>query len=73
MLPIFTIGRYFEQSGAVYLPFSLQIHHAVADGYHASQLVDTIQKYLYDPSAWLTDEHTHQPKEERMLADAHYD
>lgn len=36
LLPIITWGRYFVQGNRILLPLTLQIHHAVADGYHAS-------------------------------------
>jgi len=43
LLPIFTIGKYFGQEGKILLPLSLQCHHAVCDGYHASVFLNELQ------------------------------
>ena len=32
LLPIFTMGKYFERDGKRLLPLSIQVHHAVCDG-----------------------------------------
>lgn len=50
--PIFTLGRYRESGGRTLLPFAVQIHHAAADGFHTSRLVDDIQALLAEPS-WI--------------------
>ena len=41
--PIFTFGKYFEQEGKVLLPLSVQVHHAVCDGFHVSRLIEEFQ------------------------------
>lgn len=43
LLPIFTTGKYFEQNGKIYLPFALQVHHAVCDGFHTARFVNELQ------------------------------
>ncbi len=35
------------------MPLALQVHHAVADGFHAARLVNELQELLSD-GAWLT-------------------
>ena len=45
-LPIFTIGKYFEQDGKRLLPLSIQAHHAVCDGYHVSMFIDSLQNKI---------------------------
>ena len=35
--PIITVGQAAEQNGRLMLPVTLQIHHSVADGWHASE------------------------------------
>ncbi|MDE6001229.1 MAG: chloramphenicol acetyltransferase [Clostridia bacterium] len=45
-LPIFTIGKYFEQDGKRLLPLSIQVHHAVCDGYHVSTFIDSLQNKI---------------------------
>lgn len=52
LAPIFTLGRYREQDGRVLLPLAVQIHHAAADGFHTSRLVNELQELLSDPS-WV--------------------
>jgi chloramphenicol O-acetyltransferase type A len=52
-LPIFTLGKYVEQAGQVTLPFTLQILHASADGFHAARFINELQE-VFDASAnWL--------------------
>lgn len=41
--PIFTFGKHFEQEGKVLLPLSVQVHHAVCDGFHVSRLIEEFQ------------------------------
>lgn len=52
LAPIFTLGRYVERAGETFLPLALQIHHAAADGFHASRFLGDLQELLDDPS-WL--------------------
>lgn len=47
LLPIFTMGKYEEQNGRRLLPLSIQVHHAVCDGYHVGLFVDIVQKEIY--------------------------
>lgn len=53
LLPIVTIGKYFEQGNTLQLPVCLQIHHAVADGYHAAQFMNNLQQLASTPEKWL--------------------
>lgn len=47
LLPIFTIGRYREDSrGGWTLPLAVQAHHAVCDGYHLSRFLEVLQEKL---------------------------
>lgn len=47
LLPIFTMGKYFEQNGRRLLPLAIQVHHAVCDGYHVGTFVDLVQEYVF--------------------------
>ena len=47
LLPIFTMGKYFERDGKRLLPLAIQVHHAVCDGYHVGLFVDKLQKYTH--------------------------
>ena len=46
LLPIFTMGKYFERDGKRMLPLAIQVHHAVCDGYHVGVFVEKLQKYI---------------------------
>lgn len=48
LTPIFTIGRYQESGGDLLLPLSLQVHHAVCDGYHAARFINELQAWIDD-------------------------
>ena len=44
LLPIFTYGKYFQQDGKYLIPLSIQVHHAVCDGFHVSRFIDEVQQ-----------------------------
>ena len=46
LLPIFTMGKYFEREGRRMLPLAIQAHHAVCDGYHIGMFVEKLQGYI---------------------------
>ena len=46
LLPIFTMGKFFEQDGKRLLPLAIQVHHAVCDGYHMGAFVERLQEYV---------------------------
>jgi chloramphenicol O-acetyltransferase type A len=45
-VPRISWGKYFTQGNSVLLPFSVQVNHAVADGYQVGVLVEKLQNYL---------------------------
>lgn len=46
LLPIFTFGKYYKENNKYWLPFSIQVHHAICDGFHISRLVNELQNHL---------------------------
>ena len=46
LLPIFTTGKYFNQNDQIWLPISIQVHHAVCDGYHLARFIDELQQAI---------------------------
>lgn len=44
LLPIFTYGKYFQDGNRYLIPLSIQVHHAVCDGFHVSRLINEIQQ-----------------------------
>lgn len=53
LLPIVTSGKYFEQNGQTLLPVSLQVHHAVCDGYHAGVFINELEGLAQHCGDWL--------------------
>lgn len=45
-LPIITIGKFTKLQRKWYMPLAIQIHHAVADGYHISVFLKTLQSII---------------------------
>ena len=46
LLPIFTMGKTYEQDGKTLLPLAIQVHHAVCDGYHVCKFVEVLQEKM---------------------------
>lgn len=44
--PLFDWGKFYEQDGKIYLPFSIQVHHSFVDGVHIGKLAEKLQCYL---------------------------
>ncbi|KEK23469.1 type A chloramphenicol O-acetyltransferase [Bacillus gaemokensis] len=53
LLPIITGGKYFNQNDKILLPISLQVHHAVCDGYHASKFIEEVQELANNFHEWF--------------------
>ena len=49
LLPIFTIGKFYEAEGRVWLPLAAQVHHAVCDGFHLCRLIGEVRQWLAQP------------------------
>lgn len=43
LFPIFTFGKFCEDGGRRFIPMSIQVHHAVCDGFHVCRLVREVQ------------------------------
>lgn len=43
LLPIFTMGKTFEENEKTMLPLAIQVHHAICDGYHVGKFIETLQ------------------------------
>lgn len=53
LLPITTFGKYYSEGERVMLPVSLQVHHAVCDGYHASLFIEELTQLAAEARTWL--------------------
>ena len=50
--PIFTMGRYERDGGRCMLPISIQVNHAVCDGFHVCRLIAALKEMLADSSTF---------------------
>ena len=46
LFPIITFGKFTESDGQFKMPFTVNIAHATADGYHTAKLINDIQEYV---------------------------
>lgn len=46
LLPIFTMGKYFTSEGKILLPLSIQVHHAVCDGFHLCRFINELKERI---------------------------
>ncbi len=46
LLPIFTMGRYTENNGRYLLPLSIQVNHAVCDGFHVCRFISALREMI---------------------------
>jgi chloramphenicol O-acetyltransferase type A len=46
LFPIITFGKFMEVDDCWKMPFTVNIAHAVADGYHTAKLINDIQNYI---------------------------
>lgn len=53
LLPMITGGKYHQDGENILLPVSLQVHHAVCDGYHASVFMSELQRLADTCEQWL--------------------
>lgn len=45
-VPRISWGKYYKNGDKVLLPFSVQVHHALADGVHVGKYIEKLQNYL---------------------------
>lgn len=45
-IPRIVFGKYFEDNGIIKMPLSVEVNHALVDGYHVGLYFDTFQKLL---------------------------
>ena len=53
LLPIVTAGGFVHKNSDIYLPISLQVHHAVCDGFHAALFMEKFQILAANPQELL--------------------
>lgn len=46
LIPIFTMGKYYKEKNKFILPFAIQVHHAVCDGFHICRFINELQELI---------------------------
>lgn len=46
LAPVVTWGKYEAEQGKLFMPLTMNIHHAVADGYHLSRFFNEVQALI---------------------------
>lgn len=46
LLPIFTMGKTWQQHGKTCMPLAVQVHHAVCDGFHVHQFLSALRQNM---------------------------
>ena len=52
-MPTISIGMIYEDGDRLRVPFAIQTHHGLIDGYHMGQFIKIIDDHLRDPEAGL--------------------
>jgi chloramphenicol O-acetyltransferase type A len=52
-IPTFSIGKFYEDGGKIKIPIAIQTNHALVDGYHVGQLLQTFEDYCNKPAQHL--------------------
>ena len=45
-IPKFVFGKYFKEDNYLNMPFSIEVHHALIDGYHVGKFIENFQKRI---------------------------
>ncbi|MGM0168889.1 chloramphenicol O-acetyltransferase type A [Enterococcus sp. AZ135] len=53
LLPILTGGKFVFRDNNIFLPVSLQVHHAVCDGFHAAQFLNLFEEMASEPQVYF--------------------
>jgi len=52
-IPQMVFGKYFKDGATSKMPFSIEVHHALIDGYHVAKYHEKFQDYLQYPDSIL--------------------
>lgn len=51
--PVIEAGKFIDRDGRKWMPLSITVHHAVADGYHVGSFLKNFQSGMADPEKWI--------------------
>ena len=52
-VPKVSFGRIEADGARLWLPFSVEVHHALMDGLHLGRYIQGMETVLLDPAPWL--------------------
>ncbi|MCL6220401.1 CatA-like O-acetyltransferase [Zunongwangia pacifica] len=53
LYPIIRFGKYYQKEKQFFIPLSLFVNHAVADGYHTCKLINEIEEFGKNIKEWM--------------------
>ena len=53
LAPVITWGKYEAENGKLVMPLTMNIHHAVVDGFHLSRFFNEIQEFIHSLDFWV--------------------
>lgn len=53
LYPIIRFGKFYKKGEETFLPLSIFVNHAIADGYHTSKLVNEIEAFGKQAQEWM--------------------
>jgi chloramphenicol O-acetyltransferase type A len=48
-IPLIAFGKFYEQAARKFMPVSLDVNHALMDGYHAGMFFEKLEAYFTQP------------------------
>lgn len=51
-VPRITWGKYFEDKNRILMPIAIHVNHALIDGIHIAQYIESLENYLKDKELW---------------------
>lgn len=52
-VPRIAWGKYCKEGNKISIPFSIQVHHALMDGYHVAKYINNLKNKLENPQKYL--------------------
>jgi chloramphenicol O-acetyltransferase type A len=52
-VPTVSIGKFYKQLEATFIPLAIHSNHALIDGYHIGQFLDCLTSYVTDPETYM--------------------
>ena len=49
-VPVYCVGKMYDDNGRIKVGLGLQVHHGLVDGYHIGHCINIIERHLADPT-----------------------